>query len=623
MGSLLKRAIEQRRKRRDLAGISPADQDEIRREIAHLTEHNRLEVTPELLKAEEGRRGVVFPLVVNLAALLAIAGGVTAFSAVFDPALAATQAAELRALESAEGILLGELREEFESEIAEREAQIAATEERATELEREHEAVIEELAHREQELRDEFENELQAALAAERRRLEGEGIAGTELQGRLEDYETEQRVEFEEELAAEMQALERERERLVQELQTLEQQLQEDQAALAEERERMERELRAAREEADAELEAAFAELSEIEQRARRGEQVDTQVLGAFESLRAAILNGDYQQANAELEELRTVLRDPHVRSLRGESRTEIDLFIAEQLETMIAAQVGAEAPLDLLRSDLLRIVEQGDEALEAGDVELAEQYYREALQAVPELFAGHQVLLERAVDSQRGDWEDEADAERELLQQEVAEARRSMEQLQQASAIQLSLLEQEHEEREAALETELAQARAAAAAARAATLRIEPDEVQADPREIEALRASADRLSRMEERFDGYRDRREAQRRDSASRLLATRELLLEVFRSTEFERSFPGLAEEILRLQQAHFEAGREDALAELVDVLHGVTTLSSNRERKEYLERVLRSGEDDPVLRELLEQLLSLVEDNLVEDNQTALN
>ncbi len=616
MGSLLKRAIEQRRKRRDLGGISPADQEEIRREIAYLTERNRLEVTPELLKAEEGRRGIVFPLVVNLAALLAIAVGVTAFSAVFDPALAATQAAELRALESAEGVLLGELRREFESEIAEREAEIAATEQRAAELGREHEAVIEELEQREQQYRDEFENELQAALAAERRRLEREGIAGTELQERLEDYETEQRVEFDQELVAGVQSLERDRERLAQELKALEQQLQEDQAALAEERERMERELHAAREETDAELEAAFAELSEIERRARRGEQVDTQVLGAFESLRAAVLNGDYPRANAELEELRTVLRDPHVRSLRGESRTEIDLFIAEQLETMIAAQFGAEPPLDLLRSNLLRTVEQGDEALEAGDVELAEQYYREALQAVPELFAGHQVLLERAMDSQRLAWEDEVDAERELLQQEVAEARRSMEQLQQATAIQLALLEQEHEEREAGLKAELAQARAAAALA--ATLRVEPDVPDRDPRETELLRASVDRLAAMEERFDGYRDRREAQGRDSAARLLAARELLLQVFRSTEFEQSFPGLAEEIMRLQQAHFEAGREDGLAEVVDVLHGVTALSSNRERKEYLERALRLGEDDPVLRELLEQLVSLVE-----SNQTARN
>ncbi len=642
MGSLLRSADERRKKRKRIEGVSTADQEEIRREIARVAERNRLDITPELLAVNQGRRGVLFPLIVNAAAVLVVVGGIVAFSAFFDPSSAAARAAEISALEGAEGTVVSELQQQMQAEIEQRDDEIAAIERRLAEIDRERGDFEAEIVQREVERREQLERELDAALSDERGRLEAIGLGIEEIELRLAEYETTRSAEIDHELAAYAEELQSERDRLIVELAGLESQLEDDLDELTDERERMEQEMIAAQRAADEELQSALTEMAELETQARRRDQIDAQVLGLFEALRDATISEDHDAAHEEAENLRALLNEPQVRAVRGETRRKVDLFVVDQLEAMIAleAQDGPLQPVDELREEILDLVARGDTALDREDEQTAEAYYREALALMPQLFAGHRFLLERAVEqdlsAQASELkeqaaEETAELEHEIettvatlerlqresaeeiaaLQQELQETVAALAQLRTGSAEQISALERQLAAREAELSAELENAREAAAAAEAFVEASAEDTV--DPGELKQLREAAERLAEIEQRYESFqRERPEELAPAGSAQLLSARRLLHDVLSSTEFESVLPGLARDVERYHDAHFDAGREDAFAETVDVLYGVTTFSSNRERREYLERVLRAGNIEPAFREFLEQLAGLLQD-----------
>ncbi len=57
------------------SGISKEDQQEILEEIEKVSEESRISVTPETMAIKAAKRGFVFPLLVNIFAVLLLAGG--------------------------------------------------------------------------------------------------------------------------------------------------------------------------------------------------------------------------------------------------------------------------------------------------------------------------------------------------------------------------------------------------------------------------------------------------------------------------------------------------------------------------------------------------------------------
>lgn len=611
MGSLLQRASLKRTAAQRLQGVSAADQEDIRREIARISEKNRLEVTPELLSVRQGRAGLLFPVIVNVVAIAALLIGVLSFSTLFRRADNAAPTSRFAALASAEGAVLSQLQQQVQQELAQRDAEIDAIRRQLEAVQRERADIDADIVRRESEQKAVLEQNLATDLQIERTRLEALGLGLDEIETRLAQYEADRRAEIDRELASYVAGLQRERDQLVDELAGLQSSLQGDLESLTHDRDRIERDLQAAMQTADAELEAALTEMELLESIARRREQVDAQVVGSFSALRNAMNAGQLDLARAEISALRNLLNQPQVRDTRGEDRWQIDMFIVDRLETVLAVidetdeDVTDEVDaIDRLTARIVELASFGDAALAVNNLQQAEAYFTEAISIIPQLLDGHRFLLDRAVqarlDTQQQELQAAAEAGIRTVQDELALARDR-------------LTEQEQESSQ--LRAELEQARLAAtipAPAPSPVASTPASAISAD--EVVRLRRAAERLEIIEARYETFRRETPVAVDTAPTNLLSARRMLDDVLSSAEFDDTLPGVAEDLARIQDAHFEAGREDAFSETVDVLYGVAALVSNRDRADYLNRVLNSGNHHPMFRDLLEQLRTLVQDTL---------
>ena len=183
------------------AGISEADQREIRAEIEKVAAQNRIKVSDDLLDYQPQRNGAIFPLIANLSGLVLLAAGLFAFFLIFQ-----SDEAEIRSggqsVAATESRLIQELRRETEAQLAEKEAEIEQIVARLDSISEERAALAQDMeaqiAQREQELQEQF----QAELEAERRRLQNLNLSESEIEARLAEFEAEKRQEYNERLAA-------------------------------------------------------------------------------------------------------------------------------------------------------------------------------------------------------------------------------------------------------------------------------------------------------------------------------------------------------------------------------------------------------------------------------------
>jgi len=181
------------------SGISPEDRLEITAQIDELTRKNRIDLTPERLVLQPLKKGFLFPLTVNVLALLVTGGALWGLSAMFserDARYSQTGAA----LASAEGKLIQELKKDSESRLSEKDKEINDFQARLAAMEKEQsklQAGFEErLASREIELRSLMESELQK----ERDRLVKEGLSKEIIEERLKKFEEERLSSIKKEL---------------------------------------------------------------------------------------------------------------------------------------------------------------------------------------------------------------------------------------------------------------------------------------------------------------------------------------------------------------------------------------------------------------------------------------
>ena len=391
-----------------VSGISAADQEELRREIEHVSQENRLDVTPELLQVTQGRRGVLFPVLVNLGAVLLLVGGVAGLSALFEVQRATERSEGAVELTSAEGRLLEEVRRQTEVQLAAKEGEIADVQARLAALERDGVSEADAAQVLVAERREQLEDELADELEEERVRLEDSGEFGpSEIERRLSAYEGERQAAIDEELRQYRAKLESERSTLVAEYAELQARLERELAELTGEREQIEREAAERRRELaaadDQELEAALGELARLSGETRRGEQIEAQISGLYHAFKDAYRAGDVPAARAELEDLRALMNSPGVEAARDDERIAIDRFVIDRFEAMLDSDTGA---IDAHVAGLVERIEQAtreaDAAWEAGEVERAEEGYRDALTLMPELFDAHELILDRELERER-----------------------------------------------------------------------------------------------------------------------------------------------------------------------------------------------------------------------------
>lgn len=287
----------------------PAGQrEEIFRQIEAALERRRSPLGPESLVVHPRKRGILFPLVVNAAALALVAGGVLLLLRTFSLRQEGI-ALQAGTYLSAEGRLLQELKEETSRRLAAKDAEIAVIQGRLQAL-GEQSATLksgleQELRAREQALRQEIDGR----VAAERARLASLGTPAAGIDRRVEELQRQGQRQVDSEIGS----FRRE----------LEQKLAQQEAALRE-----------AREQARAALDQAGRDRSQVLEDSRARE---AQIRGQFERESLA-LRGQAQAAEERAREAEQALR-------RLADQMETQRLLADQIdEHLLRALAALEA---------------------------------------------------------------------------------------------------------------------------------------------------------------------------------------------------------------------------------------------------------------------------------------
>ena len=395
--------------------ITAEERERALAQIEQAVARSREAIAPESLAFHPRRRGSLLPLLINIAALVVVAGGVF-LAVVLSRRAEKDIAAAPASLLSAEGKVLETLKEESRRELAGKDREIAAIRDKLsgfdTERERIREAADQSVRRREQELADSFAR----ALGEERARLAAGGLSEDAIARKLVDFEAKNRAgmeetlrEFREQQRAELERSERTIAALQAEYRQQLSQAQTDRSRLQEESARRQTELEAGYREKSLALEqdkaAALAELARLREQQERERMASDQLLAYYGRAREEIGGARPDAALSALADLRRYLDEPGIATLPAMTRRRpVDLFLADSLEQLIRKQAAEqEASRDLqsllasanLIAAAASMVEEGDALFAGKDYAGARELYLSALARIPASQAGYERLTE------------------------------------------------------------------------------------------------------------------------------------------------------------------------------------------------------------------------------------
>lgn len=474
--------------------------DDERREILAEIEE-RTQLAPTKSSFAPKRRGIAFPLAVNLGAILLVAFAVFVTARVFDRRHGDLQR-ETTSFTSAEGAIIDQVRRESAERLSATEAEISRVRTELERIEAERRTlertVDETLAERERVLRHELSQELED----ERARLLDAGRTELQVRAALDQFRTRRLSALEAELTT-VRAEARE------EIQERERALDAAQAAMRRQLEAVQAHRRRILVEG-AERQAGLEdELAELESQRRRESLATNRLVHGFRAIERALHSGNEAAALEEISEMRAaIVSGPDAALPVIAERRAADLFILDSLASLVRIR-QAEAPtqseptvsVDSAALDSVGpSTAEGAEALSAGTAALARQdpdagftAYRRALETgqlsvtqeraiegLEQSFFLAKDLAERSADAARA-----ARSRTETLRRRVAELERDISAAEaEAAAARADL---------AAAQAELATAEEALAAARAELAR----------RRAERSRATTDVLDEMRRRVN------------------------------------------------------------------------------------------------------------------------
>lgn len=289
----------------------------------------RTVLAPRSAPFEPRRRGVVFPVLVNLVSVALVVAGITLTARFYDRRQLSLEL-ERDAFVTAENAIIDEIRRESEARLAAKEGEITSVREEIRRLDAERQALKRSLqtavAERERELR----RELTADLAAERTRLSSAGRSDSQIRSALNALEARRRSRIE----TQLEEIRRE----------AEQEIARREASIASAQTEMQRRLEEAQAErrelvADAAARevALRGELSELEIERRRETLAMTRLLESYRELEALIEVGRADEATEAIDDIRsTVLTGPDSRLPAVAERRAVELFVLDSLESLV-----------------------------------------------------------------------------------------------------------------------------------------------------------------------------------------------------------------------------------------------------------------------------------------------
>jgi hypothetical protein len=390
----------------------PTLQENIPLDEEGFTEEERLEITRQIDDAAKRssigsvgpfnpeKKGVLFPLVVNILAVLAIGAGVYLSNYYFNQRVEELNTVK-NELQSAEGKILEEVKKESEKKLQAKEKEISKIREDLKQIEQERQNLQlnmqQQIAMKEEEL----QRDLAEALARERARLESEGITQEEMKNRLGSFRAEQQQQYQSALAEyrqeSLRQLEAKEKELAEAKATAEQILSEasrERQQLLQDAQQREEELRRQfqqeTERLSRESSTAQQELTRLEEIRKNEQLYRNQIDSLYLEIGSAIQAGDSAAARRKIEELRNLIQSPAITQLSSFAhRREVDSFLLSVLEEHAVGSAGAGEDESLLESaktmaTLKSTVAEAQEMENEGKLYEARRYYSRAMELIP-----------------------------------------------------------------------------------------------------------------------------------------------------------------------------------------------------------------------------------------------
>ncbi len=401
------------------SGITREEQKEIRAEIEKVATGSRIAVSPEMFAVKAAKRGVLFPVMVIVGAVVVLAAGLALFYFLFQRG--ETQASrEDTGTITAEGKLIEEVKKESDAKLQEKNNQISQIQTQLSQIDKQRQDLQANMDAKVQEKESQLKASLQAELDAEKARLQKQGLSDADIQKKLNDLSAQQNAAFNTQLDAFKAQADEDRKKSEATLQNLQAQFNSDlakanadrQQVLADSRQR-EADLQTQLAQKTKELQSSEAQtqaqLTALTSQKQQEDLVTQQITGLYGVAQADIAAKNYPKALVSLQAISTYVNSSDVATLPGiAKRRTVDLFIVDSLTTLVqneidkgkvdtASLVDAAGKLADIRSR----VANADTLLRAGKVADAETLYGQSLAVIPEVAKSYAYFTNKARDAE------------------------------------------------------------------------------------------------------------------------------------------------------------------------------------------------------------------------------
>ena len=386
------------------SGISQEEQKDVLQEIDKVATRNRIAVSPEVFAVRAAKKGILFPVLVNLVAVVLLVTGLAAFYVFFqrgETQLARTQTGTI----TAEGKLIETFKKESEAKLLEKNQQISQIQGRLQEIDKQRQDLQSTMDARVRDRANQLKAAMAAELEAEKARFQKQGLSEQDINRRLAAIEAQKSAETDKQLAAFRAQAEAEKRKADENLKTLQAEFSASLAAANQERQQVLDESKKREAELQAQLaqktqEAATAQassaqaLAALQSQKQQEDLASAQLVGLYSVVKADITAKDFAKAMTGLQAIRDYVNSVDVAVLPSmQQRRDMDLFIVDSLTSYVQAQLSpANADTSSLIaaagqiSDVRAAVAQADAQARAGNIAEAETLYQKALSVIPEI---------------------------------------------------------------------------------------------------------------------------------------------------------------------------------------------------------------------------------------------
>jgi hypothetical protein len=391
------------------SGISKEDQKEILSQINKAATESKISVSPEVFNIKAIKSGILFPLLVDIFAIIILAAGIFGFFLLF-------QQQEIQDIQSTEAggealLLLEELQKQAERDLLEKDQQLQDIQQNLEMIDKEREELLQNIDEKVREKEEELRIQLEEELRIKKEELESLGLSEEDIELQLRELELEKSESFNQELDKFKKEKEEEIEQYEESIKKLEQDIasidQEKQKILEEaqkEEDRLRKELEQEKTEVEEELLKAEEELTRLAELNEKEELANSQLIGFYQTVDNQIQSEDFTGALNTLDNISNYLKEESVIKLPNlGKRRNVEFFIINSLENLVELEMEKEeidtesliSAANLL-TEIRNTIIDADKELALGNTDEAEKMYNDALNKLPEINRTHQYFITR-----------------------------------------------------------------------------------------------------------------------------------------------------------------------------------------------------------------------------------